>query len=36
MPKDRCERYKDDNTYGFGKNYVYKYCKNVLKRKHGR
>ena len=29
MVKDRCDKYKNDNTFGFGKNFVYKHCKNV-------
>jgi hypothetical protein len=33
MVKDRCDKYKDDNTFGFGKNYVYKHCKRCPQKK---
>ena len=33
MVKDRCEKYKGNNTLGFGKNYVYKHCKRCPKNK---
>ena len=31
--KDRCNKYKNDDTYGFGKNFVYKHCKKCPKKK---
>ena len=33
MAKDRCDKYKNDNTFGFGKNFVYKHCKKCPKKK---